>query len=65
MGKDGEIKTYFEIEAISAEFPALLTTRGNSFYLKLNPGVVRFWDLKPGDQLNVCINRVKRLKVEE
>lgn len=64
MGNRDQNDKYFMIEEISAEFPASISTRGDSYYLRLDPRVVRFWKLKSGDFLDIRLIKVRRLKKE-
>ena len=49
-----------EIEEIRGCFPAPIIARGNSFYVKLDPDFIHFWELKQGDELLVTVTQVKR-----
>ena len=64
MGKGDEIVEFKKIRAelgdILAIFPAPITQQGGSYYLKMNPGTMRFYNLKVGDQVLVMLSKVKR-----
>ncbi len=64
MGKEGEIvdinKIKVELGDILAIFPAPITQQGGSFYIKMNPGTIRFYNLEVGDQVLVMLSKVKR-----
>ncbi len=50
---------------ISSEWPAQLTTRGSSYYLKVPREVVNYYELTSGDWLKVHVTELKRLITEE
>jgi len=53
-------KIEVEIEEIEGCFPAKIIMRGNSYYLRLDPDFIRFWELRAGDEILVTVTRVKR-----
>ena len=64
MGNKDEIveikKIGVDLGDILAIFPAPITKQGGSYYLKMNPGTMRFYNLKVGDQVLVMLSKVKR-----
>jgi len=62
--KDGQIVTIKEIEVqfenVQATFPAAISLRGNSYYVRLDPHFIRFYELQPGDQILVTVTKAKR-----
>ena len=46
---------------ISTEFPAQITARGSSFYLRLPKDIVDYYELQSGDWLKVKATEVKRI----
>ena len=56
-----EIKTIeVEMEDIQACFPAPIRLFGNSYYVKLNPAFMRFYELIPGDEILITVTKAKR-----
>jgi len=49
-----------EIEEIQGCFPAPIIVRGNSYYIRLDPDFVRFWELQQGDEILVTVTKAKR-----
>jgi len=49
-----------EIEEIQGCFPAPIIARGNSFYVKLDPDFIRFWELQAGDEILITVSQAKR-----
>ena len=54
-----------EIKDIHGCFPAQIIARGSSFYVRLDPSFIRFYELQPGDEILVTITEAKREKREE
>ena len=52
-----------EIEEIQGCFPAPLVQRGDSFYIRLDPRFIKFWELKKGDELLINVTQIKREKL--
>ena len=50
------------LEDVESCFPATIIKRGQSFYLRLDREIIRFWQLEPGDVLLTKIIKVKRVK---
>ena len=65
MGNKRQNESHFVMEDITGEFPCNLVSMGNSWYLRLKPAFIRFWDLKPGDILQIRMVKVKRKIVDE
>ena len=53
------------LEDVDSCFPAVIIKRGNSFYLRLDPEIIRFWQLQKGDVVLTKLVKVKRIKVEK
>jgi hypothetical protein len=53
-----------EIKDIQGCFPAQIIARGSSFYVRLDPSFIRFYELLPGDEILVTITEAKREKRE-
>jgi hypothetical protein len=49
-----------EIEEIQGCFPAPIVARGDSFYIRLDPRFVKFWELKRRDEILITVTQVKR-----
>jgi len=49
-----------EIKDIQGCFPAQIIARGSSFYVRLDPSFIRFYELQPGDEILVSITKAKR-----
>lgn len=62
--KEGQIteisKIEVEIEEIQGCFPAPIITRGNSYYIRLDPDFIRFWELQAGDEILITVTKAKR-----
>lgn len=56
--KIGEIEV--EIEDIQACFPAPIIMRGNSYYVRLDPHFIRFYELTAGDEILIAVTKAKR-----
>jgi hypothetical protein len=54
-----------EIEEIQGCFPAPIVARGDSFYIRLDPRFVKFWELQRGDELLMTVSQVKRVMVDK
>ena len=50
-----------EIEEIEGCFPAPIVPRGSSYYVRLDPDFIRFWELQKGDELLISVTKVKRV----
>ena len=53
-------KIKVEMEDIQACFPAPIRLFGNSFYVKLDPRLIRFYELIPGDEILITVTKAKR-----
>lgn len=61
VGQIAEIsKIEIQIEEITGSFPAPIIVRGNSYYIRLDLDFIRFWELKPGDEILVTVTKAKR-----
>jgi len=49
-----------QIEDIQACFPGTVMMRGSSYYVRLDPDFVRFWEIKPDDELLMSVTKLKR-----
>jgi hypothetical protein len=49
-----------EIEAIQGCLPAPIVMRGSSYYCRLDPHLVRFWELQAGDEILITVTKIKR-----
>ena len=54
-----------EIKDIQGCFPVQIIARGSSYYMRLDPSFIRFYELQPGDEILVTITKAKREKREE
>ena len=58
-----EIKpTSIFLEDQESCFPATIIKRENSFYLRLDLEIIRFWELEPGDTVLTELVKEKRIK---
>lgn len=48
------------IDELQACFPALVIMCGNSYYVRLDPSFVRFWELEAGDEILITLTKAKR-----
>lgn len=53
------------IEAINYLFVSEITPRGGSFYVRLDPDLLRWYNLKVGDQLKLHALELRRVVGEE
>lgn len=53
------------IAKVSSEWPAQLTTRGSSHYMRVPREFIDYYELSTGDWLKVRVTEVKRLITEE
>jgi hypothetical protein len=53
-----------EIKDIQGCFPAQIIARGSSYYIRIDPSFIRFYELQPGDEILVTITEAKREKRE-
>ncbi len=53
-----------EVQKMRATFPAELSVRGNSYYLKVPPNVVHHYQLLAGDSVEVRLLEVRRINPE-
>ena len=53
----------FEVSTAKVKglFAGTIRAEGNSFYLKLDPSFMRFWNLLAGDELLVSVLKAKRI----
>ena len=51
-----------EIEEIHSCFPAPIIMRGSSYYCRLDPNFIRFWELMPRDEILITVTKAKREK---
>ena len=70
MGKERQIVEIKEIEVkiemIQACFPAPIRMFGNSYYCRLDPNFIRFWELQARDEILITVTKVKReIRCEE
>jgi len=49
-----------EIKDIQGCFPAQIIARGNSYYIRLDPSFMKFYELQPGDEILVTVSKAKR-----
>ena len=53
------------LEDVESCFPATIIKRGNSFYLRLDLEIIRFWQLQSGDTVLTKLVKVKRVNLED
>ena len=53
-------KIEVELEEIEACFPAPIIMRGSSYYARLDPRFIRFYDLMAGDEILITVTKSKR-----
>ena len=62
MKKKAENRVLSVREPISGEFAGKIIARSNSFYLRLDPRWIKFWDLELGDWIQIRATTVRRLE---
>lgn len=53
-----------EMKDIQGCFPAQIIARGNSFYVRLDPSLISFYELQQGDEILVTVTKAKRERQE-
>jgi len=53
-------KLEIQIWDIESSFPSPIIARGNSYYVRLDPHFIKFYELQPGDEILVTITKAKR-----
>ena len=53
-------KIEVQIEEVQGCFPSPIIARGNSYYIRLDPSFIKFYELQPGDEILVTVSKAKR-----
>lgn len=56
--------TEIEVVPMNCTTPAPIVMIGNSFYFRIDPKIIRYYDLMNRDMLKVCIIEAQRVKSE-
>lgn len=50
-----------ELQDVQGCFPGSIVARGTSYYVRLDPNFMRFWELMAGDEILINVSKIKRV----